>query len=155
MWIHVQSAKLFPFSFLTVGQCLKTRKLHTMDPRISELAKKLAEADQAHLLQFWAELNPTEQDVLLLDLQGMDFQEINGFFKSAMETSSSNKQEKMDTRMEPVPRDVLGSVTKDRDCLKSWEHIGRIPLGSHRIACEMFHNPVLGCWPSQRKRNDI
>lgn len=120
-----------------------------MDPRISELAKRLAEADQAHLLQFWDELNPTEQDNLLLDMQGMDFQEINGFFKSAMETFTSNRQEKMDTRMEPVPRDVLGSVTKDRDCLKSWEHLGRIAFSSCCLACEMFHNLSLGCWPSK------
>lgn len=97
-----------------------------MDPRIGELAKRLAEADQAHLLQFWPELSPTEQDSLLLDMEGMDFQEINGFFKSAMETTSCSKQEKMDTRMEPVPRDVLGSVTKDRDCLKAWEHLGGV-----------------------------
>lgn len=97
-----------------------------MDPRISELAKRLAEADQAHLLQFWPELSPTEQDSLLLDMQGMDFQEINGFFRSAMETSNCSKQEKMDARMEPVPRDVLGSVTKDRDCLKAWEHLGGV-----------------------------
>lgn len=98
-----------------------------MDPRISKLAKKLAEADQSHLLQFWDELSPEEQDTLLLDTLGMDFQEINSFFRSAMETSSCSKQEKMDTRMEPVPRDVLGSVTKDRERLKSWEHIGGLP----------------------------
>lgn len=101
-----------------------------MDPRISELAKKLAEANQSHLLQFWDELSPAEQDGLLLDMQGMDFQEINGFFKSAMETSSSSKHEKMDTRMGPVPRDVLGSVTKDRDCLKAWENLGGVHLYS-------------------------
>lgn len=104
-----------------------------MDPRTRELAKKLAEANQAHLLQFWDELSPKEQDNLLLDTHGMDFQEINGFFKSAMETSSCSKQEKMDTRMEPVPRDVLGSVTKDRDCLKSWEHLGGVPSDSQPL----------------------
>lgn len=97
-----------------------------MDPSTSGLAKKLAEADQSHLLQFWNELNPTEQADLIHDLQGMDFQEINGFFKSAMEMSSSSKHEKMDARMEPVPREVLGSVTRDRDCLKDWELTGEL-----------------------------
>lgn len=105
-----------------------------MDPRIGELAKRLAEADQAHLLQFWPELSPTEQDSLLLDMEGMDFQEINGFFKSAMETTSCSKQEKMDTRMEPVPRDVLGSVTKDRDCLKAWERLGLECIAQNKVA---------------------
>lgn len=120
-----------------------------MDPRISELAKRLAEADQAHLLHFWDKLSSTEQDNLLLDLQGMDFQEINGFFKSAMGTSNGSQQEKMDTRMEPVPRDVLGSVTKDKDCLKSWEQLGGVSSDSRCLACEMFPNHILGCWPSK------
>lgn len=97
-----------------------------MDPSIRELAQKLAEADQSHLLQFWDKLSPTERSDLVLDLEAMDFQEINGFFKSAMETSSSCKQEKMDARMEPVPRDVLGSVTRDRESLKGWEHLGEL-----------------------------
>lgn len=97
-----------------------------MDPNASGLAQRLAEADQSHLLQFWNELSPAEQAELTRELQGMDFKEINGFFKNAMETSSSSKQEKMDTRMEPVPREVLGSVTRDRECLKDWELAGEL-----------------------------
>ncbi len=95
-----------------------------MDPNASGLAQRLAEANQSHLLHFWNELSPKEQEDLNLDLQGMDFQEINGFFKNAMETSSSSKQEKMDARMEPVPREVLGSVTRDGDSIKDWELTG-------------------------------
>lgn len=97
-----------------------------MDPSTSGLAQKLAEADQSHLLQFWNELSPAEQADLIHELQGMDFQEINGFFKNAMETSSNSKHEKMDTRMEPVPREVLGSVTRDRESLKAWELTGEL-----------------------------
>lgn len=97
-----------------------------MDPSASGLSQKLAEAGQSHLLQFWNELSPAQQAVLMLDLQGMDFQEINGFFRNAMETSSNSKQEKMDARMEPVPREVLGSVTRDRESLKAWEHTGEL-----------------------------
>lgn len=95
-----------------------------MDATTSRLAKKLSEADQSHLLQFWNELSLAEQADLFLCLQGMDFQEINGFYKTAMETSSNSKNEKMDTRMEPVPREVLGSVTRDRESLKAWELTG-------------------------------
>ena len=97
-----------------------------MDPSTSGLAQRLADANQSHLLHFWNELSPAEQADLTHELQGMDFQEINGFFKNAMETSSSSKQEKMDARMEPVPREVLGSVTRDRDCLKDWELAGEL-----------------------------
>lgn len=95
-----------------------------MDPSHSGLLQKLAEAGQSHLLQFWEELSSTEQAELALDLQGMDFQEINGFFKNAMVMSSSSKQEKMDDRMGPVPPEVLGSVTRDRGSLKAWEQTG-------------------------------
>lgn len=99
-----------------------------MDPSTSELAQRLAEAGQPHLLHFWKELSPAEQTDLTLNLQGMDFQEINEFFKNAMEMSSSSKDEKMDARMEPVPREVLGSVTRDRDSLKDWEIAGGLQI---------------------------
>lgn len=97
-----------------------------MDPNTSGLAQRLAEAGQSHLLQFWAELSPKEQADLANELQEMDFQEINGFFKKATETSDSSKHEKMDTRMEPVPREVLGSVTRDGESLQDWKQTGQL-----------------------------
>ncbi|XP_071751864.1 UDP-N-acetylhexosamine pyrophosphorylase isoform X3 [Centroberyx gerrardi] len=104
-----------------------------MEPS-SRLVQRLAEAGQSHLLQFWGELSPEEQASVTLDLEPMDFQEINGFFKSAMETSSSSKHEKMDARMEPVPREVLGSVTRDRDSLKDWEEAGLQCISQSKVA---------------------
>lgn len=105
-----------------------------MDRSTSGLSQRLAEAGQSHLLQFWDELSPEVQTELTLDLQGMDFQEINGFFKNAMKMSSSNKDEKMDARMEPVPREVLGSVTRDRECLKDWELAGLQCISQSKVA---------------------
>ncbi|XP_068174947.1 UDP-N-acetylhexosamine pyrophosphorylase isoform X2 [Antennarius striatus] len=104
-----------------------------MDPNFSGLTQRLAKANQSHLLQFWNELSPTERADLALDLQGMDFQEINGFFKNAMEMSN-NKQEKMDTRMEPVPMEVLGSVTRNRSSLKAWELTGLQCISQNKVA---------------------
>lgn len=95
-----------------------------MDPSTSGLIQRLTEAGQSHLLQFCDELSPKEKADLTLDMQGMDFQEINGFFKNAMLTSNNSKQEKMDARIEPVPQEVLGSVTRDRGSLKAWELAG-------------------------------
>ncbi|MEQ2271180.1 UDP-N-acetylglucosamine pyrophosphorylase [Xenotaenia resolanae] len=105
-----------------------------MDPNTSGLAQKLAEAGQSHLLQFWNELNPEDQRDLIQELQGIDFQEINGFFKNAMETSSSTRHEKMDGRMEPVPREVIGSVTRDRERLKEWEVKGLDCISQSKVA---------------------
>ncbi|KAM4738687.1 UDP-N-acetylhexosamine pyrophosphorylase isoform 2-T2 [Anableps anableps] len=105
-----------------------------MDPNTSGLVQKLAEAGQSHLLQFWKELSPKDQQDLFHELQGVDFQEINGFFKNAMETSSSTRHEKMDGRMEPVPREVLGSVTRDRGSLKDWEVKGLDCISQSKVA---------------------
>ncbi|XP_008305471.1 UDP-N-acetylhexosamine pyrophosphorylase isoform X2 [Cynoglossus semilaevis] len=105
-----------------------------MDSSISELSQRLAEAKQSHLLQFWDELSPEERRELTVQLQGMDFKEINGFFRNAMEVSSSSKQEKMDARMEPVPREVLGSVTRDREHLAHWEQEGLNCISQSKVA---------------------
>lgn len=93
---------------------------------MKELMERLTDAGQSHLLQFCNELSAGERAELTQDLQDMDFQEITQFFRNATETSSSSRHEKMDARMEPVPREVLGSVTRDRDHLKDWEAVGEL-----------------------------
>ncbi|KAJ0065425.1 hypothetical protein NL108_010411 [Boleophthalmus pectinirostris] len=105
-----------------------------MDPNSSGVSQRLAEAGQSHLLQFWDVLSPDEKAELSLDLQGMDFKEINGFFRSAMKMSSNSKDEKMDARMEPVPRDILGSVTRDRNSLRDWEAAGLLCISQNKVA---------------------
>ncbi|CAL8349398.1 unnamed protein product [Gadus morhua 'NCC'] len=105
-----------------------------MDPHFSRLSETLAAADQSHLLQFWKELSPQEQAVMTADLEAISFGEINGFFKNAMEMSNSSKQEKMDGRMEPVPKDALGSVTRDQDSMTDWEKEGLRCVSQSRVA---------------------
>ncbi|KTG31543.1 hypothetical protein cypCar_00007039 [Cyprinus carpio] len=100
----------------------------------SKLAERLNEAGQSHVLQFWDQLSPEEQAEMIVDLESMNFMEINNFFKTAMKTSGQNSQEKVDTRMEPVPREVLGSVTRDRECLKEWEEEGLRCISENKVA---------------------
>lgn len=104
----------------------------------SRLLQKLSEAGQSHLLQFWDELSVEDRCSLTHNLERMDFVEINTFFKKAMETSVNIKQEKMDTRMEAVPRDILGSVTRDRDSVKDWELEGE---QQHSVVTDIIPKP--------------
>ncbi|XP_037106155.1 UDP-N-acetylhexosamine pyrophosphorylase isoform X1 [Syngnathus acus] len=106
-----------------------------MDPNASGLLRRLTEAGQSHLIRFWDKLSPDERASLNQELQGIDFQEINVFFKRAMESSgSSSKNEKMDARMEPVTQDVLGSVTRDRGSVKRWEEKGLECISQGKVA---------------------
>nr|XP_061827981.1 UDP-N-acetylhexosamine pyrophosphorylase-like [Nerophis lumbriciformis]XP_061827983.1 UDP-N-acetylhexosamine pyrophosphorylase-like [Nerophis lumbriciformis]XP_061827984.1 UDP-N-acetylhexosamine pyrophosphorylase-like [Nerophis lumbriciformis]XP_061827985.1 UDP-N-acetylhexosamine pyrophosphorylase-like [Nerophis lumbriciformis] len=97
------------------------------------LFQRLAEAEQSHLLRFWDQLSPEERAGLTLDLQGIDFQDINGFFRKATDVSRSSG-EKMDGRMAPVPREVLGSVTRDETSVKSWEQTGLQCISQGKVA---------------------
>lgn len=107
------------------------------------LRQRLAEAGQSHLLQFWNELSPEQQAEMQQDMGTMDFKEINGFFKNAMETSmSQTKQEKIDNHMEPVPREVLGSVTRDRESLKDWDKQGKCQQQSVTLYSFVKHSGV-------------
>lgn len=92
---------------------------------VNELKQRLSRAGQEHLLQFWTELSEAQQRDLYTELQAMDFEELNSFFHKAIgEFDRSSHQEKVDARMEPVPRQVLGSATRDQDQLQAWESEG-------------------------------
>ncbi|XP_069497452.1 UDP-N-acetylhexosamine pyrophosphorylase isoform X2 [Ambystoma mexicanum] len=102
---------------------------------VSKLHQRLIEAGQGHLLQYWEEL-PSDQQLELVDeLQGMDFAELNVFFQRAMKGFGlSANQEKVDARMEAVPKNVLGSATRDGDWLQEWEREGFSQISQNKVA---------------------
>ncbi|KAI1882889.1 hypothetical protein AGOR_G00239550 [Albula goreensis] len=101
---------------------------------IGDVAQRLTEAGQSHLMQFWSELSPEERVQLSQDLESMNFKEINSFFRYAMESGGSSEREKVDSQMEPVPREVLGSITRDRERLKIWEEGGLRQISQNKVA---------------------
>lgn len=92
---------------------------------IAELRQMLDRAGQAHVLNFWDELDSVQQRELQAELQALNVEELNVVFRKAMDSfQQAARHEKVDARMEPVPRQVLGSATRDQDQLQAWESEG-------------------------------
>lgn len=91
----------------------------------ADLGQRLAAAGQGHVLRFWPELGGAARRALAAELRDMDVAEINRFFRRARGDGGSGTTAGLDARMEPVPRDVLGSASRDRELLPRWESRGR------------------------------
>lgn len=103
---------------------------------VAELRSRLSQAGQAHVLQFWPELQEAQQAELYAELEAMDFEELHAFFQKATAESGRAQRAGVDARMEPVPRDVLGSATRDQDQLQAWESEGTEPANVCPQVCE-------------------
>lgn len=120
----------------------------TMSGAPRDLELRLARAGQEHLLRFWEELGDAQRAELCTELRAMDFEELNIFFQKATEGVSQFSQlEKVDARMEPVPREVLGSATRDQDQLQAWESEGTEPKNACAVVYSEIHETVKATEP--------
>ncbi|KAK3727634.1 hypothetical protein RRG08_032595 [Elysia crispata] len=89
---------------------------------ILALKQKCDAAGQAHLLQFWDQLNETEQSALAAEIQHTNLSEAHDFFLSVQE-SLSEADEKIDEHLEPLESAVCGSVarTSSEQLSKYWD----------------------------------
>ena len=83
--------------------------------------ERLANAGQSHLLSFWSGLNDQQRQMLLHDIDEIDFNRVRKAFEAVKQELSTdpgvhqngtdNKQtENIDDIMEPIPDEILGSV---------------------------------------------
>ncbi|XP_046388799.1 UDP-N-acetylhexosamine pyrophosphorylase-like protein 1 [Ischnura elegans] len=101
---------------------------------LEKLKNKLAHYGQLHLLEFWDEINEDERKELFEDLSEIDFEDVTNLFRRAME-SRSNAQEKADERLQPIPADRRGSITKTSPAiLKSYEDAGMEQIANGAVA---------------------
>ncbi|XP_033113283.1 UDP-N-acetylhexosamine pyrophosphorylase-like [Anneissia japonica] len=95
------------------------------------LRESLAEHNQEHLLDFVNDLNEDEKLALYNDITNTNIKEVVKFFKTA--TESMDSQTKVDDKMEPIPSDMFGSVTRSGKKLKQWEISGLEAVGKSKV----------------------
>jgi len=100
---------------------------------LESLRADLEANNQAHLLQFWDELSSQEKETFYDDLKNIDYEEVTGFFKQCTH-DLEHAQEKVDDHLEPVPSNVLGSVTRTSpDLIKEYELEGLKQVGEGHV----------------------
>lgn len=90
------------------------------------LKETLTYYGQEHLLRFWDELNDGERKQLISDIQELNLEEVQSFFKRAT-ASLEESSEKLDDRLQPLPDSAFLSISRsDKDQLKTYEDEGSL-----------------------------
>uniref|UniRef100_A0A3B3ZHM8 UDP-N-acetylglucosamine pyrophosphorylase 1 n=1 Tax=Periophthalmus magnuspinnatus TaxID=409849 RepID=A0A3B3ZHM8_9GOBI len=100
---------------------------------LEEVKQRLEEADQAHVLQFWSELNEAEREGFLQELSLLDLSGLREHCEGAARAAASTP-DSLDELMEPVPAEFIGSArNSDRSSLAQWEHEGLLHISKNRV----------------------
>ncbi|KAL7838204.1 hypothetical protein AOLI_G00266080 [Acnodon oligacanthus] len=102
-----------------------------------EATARLQAAGQTHVLRFWSELSAGEKDVFLDELSQLDPEELSQHCRAAAEAASraSSEGERLDSHMEPVAAEFIGSVCKsDKETLQQWDDEGILQIAENRVA---------------------
>ena len=105
-----------------------------VDPAVKHIyvKQRLANANQGHLLAYWSELNDEQRQILLNDINEIDFDRVTKAYDGIKQElfadptipssergnqsgQEETKQENIDDLMEPVPDSVTGSINEATD----------------------------------------
>lgn len=90
-----------------------------------QLKEKLTRYGQEHLLRFWEELNEEEKNNLVADINDLDLEELQQFFKRAT-ASLEEDSKKLDDRLKPVLETTFMSTQRtSREQLNIYELEGK------------------------------
>lgn len=90
------------------------------------LKETLARYGQEHLLRFWDELSESERKLLIQDIQELNLEEVQSFFKRAT-ASLDESAAKLDDRLQPVPESTFMSISRtSKEQLKIYEEEGEL-----------------------------
>jgi len=108
----------------------------------SVIKQRLTDANQAHLLEYWSELNDEQRQLLLNDINEIDFDRVtkayNGIKQELLDDPTipkikkfkkseqvETRQENIDDLMEPLPDSVTGSIDEtSKEQLENYRQIG-------------------------------
>ncbi|XP_078263900.1 UDP-N-acetylhexosamine pyrophosphorylase isoform X2 [Rhinoraja longicauda] len=102
--------------------------------------RRLSASGQAHLLRHWDGLEEGERAELLADLDDCHFPESLCFFRRAAQRTPPEQQQqqqqqhRVDESMEPVPKELQGSVSRDRERLPGWQAEGLLQISQSKVA---------------------
>lgn len=89
-----------------------------------DVKAKLEKHGQEHLLQFWEELSEEQRQQLISDINEINLEEVNEFFKRAT-ASLEESNEKLDDRLQAVPDSEYMSISRtEKEHLKGYEQEG-------------------------------
>ncbi|XP_072045334.1 UDP-N-acetylhexosamine pyrophosphorylase-like isoform X2 [Amphiura filiformis] len=98
---------------------------------VEELREELAHFGQEHLLEFWDDLDSEKKQELYDDIKSTDIGEVLQFFTKAME--NAGEVEKVDEKMEPIPSELIGSVTRSGKELEKWYNEGLKQVANGKV----------------------
>uniref|UniRef100_A0A8C8RGC5 UDP-N-acetylglucosamine pyrophosphorylase 1 like 1 n=1 Tax=Pelusios castaneus TaxID=367368 RepID=A0A8C8RGC5_9SAUR len=104
---------------------------------LEEIRARLERVGQSHLLRFWAELEPPQRDSLLAALALLEAEELGEHCRRAAEACAREQGplERLDGRMEPVPTEFVGSVSRSQPAtLAQWEAEGLRQISQNKVA---------------------
>lgn len=100
---------------------------------LDALKTSLAKHDQEQLLQYWEELDEDQRRLLTEDIDELNLEEVNEFFKRAT-SSLEEGNAKLDDKMEPVCEDKFLSISRtSEDQLKKYHEEGLRQIADGKV----------------------